>query len=503
MQIVLRKIRGRFDAALAASSGSAVQFLPGGSVHAALTSPLVLMLLGLAFLVAIALASLFGGHPLVASHVSLAHSSLGFAGMAGTAARKLVEDEMAAKQQKLHESFEAAGAEMDFNKKEFLELVGAKDSVEAVEKVRVMNTELEDLGKKRDGIVEMERLADVNRKRRSEPATVLNMPATDEEREQLDKNRKRRSIGQIVVESHAFKSFKKHKNACDSMEEDVSPMEAKTAFTTAAGWSPQTTRVPGLVIEKATRPIQVIDMLPTGPTNQAAVVYMEETTRTHSAAERSENAAYAESAFALTQRSETVRLIGDSVPVTDEQLEDVDQVQSYLDQRLNFGVNQRLDNQIINGDGNAPNLTGIVAKSGIQTQARGTDPQQDAFYKAMVNVRVTGRAIPSAHIIHPLDWQTIRLQRTADGIYIWGSPAEAGPDRMWGLIVAQADSLTQGTGITGDFVTFIQLWIRRGVEVAVGYNTSDFVNGRKTIRAGMRVALAIYRAAAFSTVTGL
>jgi hypothetical protein len=129
------------------------------------------------------------------------------------------------------------------------------------------------------------------------------MPATDEEREQLERNRKRRSIGQIVVESHAFKSFKKHKHACDSMEEDVGPMEAKTAFTTAAGWSPQTTRVPGLVIEKATRPIQVIDIIPTGPTNQAAVVYMEETTRTHNAAERAENATYAESAFALTQRS--------------------------------------------------------------------------------------------------------------------------------------------------------------------------------------------------------
>jgi hypothetical protein len=70
-------------------------------------------------------------------------------------------------------------------------------------------------------------------------------------------------------------------------------------------------------------------------------------------------------------------------------------------------------------------------------------------------------------------------------------------------MVAQADSIAQGTGITGDFVTFIQLWVRRGVEIAVGYNSSDFVNGRKTIRAGMRVALSIYRAAAFSTVTGL
>jgi HK97 family phage major capsid protein len=490
MSIVLRKINGRYDAALAATGS-------GGPTYSNIARPTrgLGLLLGLVALVAVLIAAVFlmphAGHS--------PHALVAFAG--SSVAVKQVQDEMAAKQQKLHDVFEKAGNEMDFNKPEVLQLVGAKDSKEAVEKVRAMNTELDDLGTKRDGLVDMDRIAELNRKRRSEPDTALRFPGADDQPDQ--KRKAQKSLGRLVVESHAFKSFLKHKTPFDSVDDTLDPMETKAAFTTAAGWGPQTTRVPGLVIDKATRPIQVLDILPTGPTAQAAVVYMEETTRTHSAAERAENAAYAESAFALTQRSDTVRLIGDSVPVTDEQLEDVDQVEAYLNQRLGFGVNQRLDNQVINGDGNAPNLTGILNKAGIQTQAKGTDPSQDAFYKAMVNVRVTGRAIPSAHIIHPLDWQGIRLQRTADGIYIWGSPAEAGPERMWGLMVAQADSIAQGTGITGDFVTFVQLWIRKGVEIAVGYNTSDFVNGRKTIRAGMRVALSIYRAAAFSTVTGL
>jgi HK97 family phage major capsid protein len=506
MQIVLRKINGRFDAAIATQSGGALRVLPGArSVSDALTSPAMLFVLGLAFLIAFAIAWLTTGHasPLLAA--GGAHALMGTHAMVGvpvlgSVAIKAVQDEMAAKQQKLHDAFEKAGDKMDFNNTDFLALVGAKDSSEAVGKIREMNTELEDLGKKRDGLAEMERIAEGNRKRRSDPVAAIQFPNGDE-REQTEKARKsQRSLGQIIVESHAFKSFKQHRQPVDSLEADV---ELKTAFTTSAGWSPQSIRVPGLVIEKATRPVQILDIIPTGPTTQAAVVYMEETTRTHSAAERAENATYAESAFALTQRSETVRTIGDSVPVTDEQLDDVDQVQAYLDQRLTFGVNQRLDNQVINGDGNAPNLTGIVNKAGIQTQAKGADPAQDAFYKAMVNVRVTGRAIPTAHIIHPLDWQGIRLQRTADGIYIWGSPAEAGPERMWGLMVAQADSIAQGTGITGDFATFIQLWVRKGVEIAVGYNSADFINGRKTVRAGMRVALAIYRAAAFSTITGL
>jgi hypothetical protein len=358
MKIVLRKLHGRFDAALACTAS-------GGPTYTNIARPTRAFagLLGFVALVAVLVVTAIA--VFAAPHVAGAALAVGGAKsliglkLAGTSvAVKQVQDEMAAKQQKLHEVFEAAGNEMDFNKEPVLKLVGAKDSLEAVEKVRGMNTELEDLGKKRDGLVEMDRIAEVNRKRRSDPATDLNFPNADE-RAERDKNKKARSLGRLIVESHAFKSFLKHRTPYDSVDDSLDPMETKAAFTTAAGWGPQTTRVPGLVIEKATRPIQVLDILPTGPTAQAAVVYMEETTRTHAAAERAENAAYAESAFALTQRSETVRLIGDSVPVTDEQLEDVDQVDAYLNQRLGFGVNQRLDGQVINGDGNAPNLTGI------------------------------------------------------------------------------------------------------------------------------------------------
>jgi HK97 family phage major capsid protein len=277
----------------------------------------------------------------------------------------------------------------------------------------------------------------------------------------------------------------------------------KTTLTEAAGWAPQAIRT-GQVIPFATRPIQLLDLLPGGNTTQSAIVYMEETTFTPAAAETAEGSAFPEAALAYTERNVPVRKIPVFIPVTDEQLEDVGQVQGLLNQRLPFFVMQRLDGQILNGNGTAPNLFGILNVSGIQTQARGTDPAPDAAYKALVKCRVTGRANPNAFIFHPTDWQNIRLLRTADGIYIFGNPSDPGPDRLWGLPVAQSDAGSAGTAVAGDFAGFSQLVERRGITIKVSDSHSDFfIKGTQAIRADYRCAIVWYRPAAFTTITGL
>lgn len=407
--------------------------------------------------------------------------------------RELLE-EYEAKAKRLRQVFEEAGEEMDLAKVKSLD----GDVVAKAQAIRRMNDELADLKRR---IEELEALEKA-RETAEDALGWLHQPQGRVPHPGGGSGwAAQKSLGELVIGHEAYQRHIKTKPGGSTVIE-IEGFEVKTLFDEATGFPPEAVRT-GRLVEYPLRPIQVLDLIPTTTTTQIAVVYMEETTSTNTAAEVAEGGAYPEVTIAFTERSSPVRKIGDFIPVTDEVLEDVARVQDIINNRLTFFLRQRLDSQVLNGDGIAPNLRGILNTSGIQAQAKGTDPVPDAIYKAMTKVRVTGRATPGAVVMHPNDWQEVRLLRTADGVYIWGSPSEAGPERIWGLPVVQTEVIPEGTALVGDFRNFSELAVRRGITVEVGFINDDFVKGRKAIRADIRAAFVVYRPAAFCTVTGI
>lgn len=400
---------------------------------------------------------------------------------------KLVEkrNEFKTKSEKLHKVFKQAGTDFDMSK--VIEIEGTSE--EKVAFIQKANTELANLGKEIDALVALEQ-ASQDDEARSKMFKGAPPQPTGERIELL-------SIGKQFADLVAQKKFQKN------VEFELKAPDVKTLFERSAGWTPESVRS-GRVDLSAQRPIQVIDLIPQGTTDQAAYKYMEETTFTNNAAEVAEANQYGEAALALMERSQTVEKIAVFLPVTDEQLEDVAGIESYVDQRLRFMIRQKLDYQLLQGDGVTPNLLGVYNKPSIQSQAKGGDPTPDAFYKAMVKIMVTGQANPSAILMHPNDWQDIRLLRTTDGIYIWGNPSEAGPERMWGLPVGVVQAATEGTGLVGDFAGFSMFFTKRALVVKVSDSHSDyFIKGKQAIRADMRGVNVIFRASAFCEVTGI
>jgi len=400
-----------------------------------------------------------------------------------------VNKELAAKSKTLHEVFEEAGPEMDFDKVRSLE----GDTGAKVEKVRELNKELEALGIERDRLAEM---GDASRKA-AEWDSTLNHPQTEKLSAGPEKKEEKRTLGQLFIESKAAET----KHTVRKLDIDV-----KTLFETAAGWDPEATRIPRVELYPLA-PIAVVDVIPMGNTGMDTIKYMKESTFTNLAAEAAAGTTYGEAALVYTETSDEVEKIGVWLPVTDEQLEDVAGLESLLNQRLTYMLRARLCSQILVGTGRSggtPDLVGTLDLAAIQTQDKGSDATPDAFYKAMTLVRATGFAEPSICIVHPNDWQDIRLLTTADGIYIFGSPSDAGPERLWGVPVLQTTAVTENTGIVGDYRGYSMLFMRRGIEFQVTNAHSDFfIKGKQAIRCDMRCSMVHFRDTAFCSVTSI
>ena len=402
-----------------------------------------------------------------------------------------------AKQAELAEIFEKAKTKVDGEDR--YDLTPAQ-----LEDVKARNAELNDIGVQLEAAKELDVIYQKNQKAMRDgnrPAGQLPMGGGRAE-EGRPRTERVKSLGDRFVESEAYTGRKSAKEI-KAQFDDFDFLEQKTLMETGAGWAPMTQRI-GRVVDLAKRRPVVADLIPQTPTDAAAISYMEETTFTNNAATVLEGGEKPESALAFTERTVTVREIATWIPVTEQQIEDVPVVRSVIDNRLQTMLALTEEVQLMTGDGNAPNLLGFLVKNGVQNQAKGADPTPDAVYKAMTLVRFTGFAEPSAIVFHPNDWQDIRLLRTVDGIYIWGSPVEAGPERIWGLPAVITTAETENTALLGDFQLYSEIFRRRGATIAVSNSHSDyFIKNKLAIRADERLALAIYRAAAFCKVTGI
>lgn len=406
---------------------------------------------------------------------------------------KELRGEIEAKRKELKSVFDEAGPDRDMTKVKSLD----GDAAAKVEAIGQINAEINDLCTKaapleeeHSTLTKAQRELDALSESEGHPGH----PTKGREGEVPNI----KSLGEVFIESEAGAGKK-------GRLVEMPDVNVKALFETGAGWAPPTVRGPR-VVDFATVPVQILDLIPTGATGQASIVYMEETTFENGADTVKEGGKKPEGKLGLTQRTIPVSKVAVWLPVTDEQLEDVPQAEAYVNNRLPLMLRQKLQAEIISGEGASPELDGFLSKEGLLTQAKGEDATADAIYKAMVKVEVEGQAVTTAVAINPKDWQDVRLMRTEGGagLYIWGDPSVKGPETIWGVPVAKVQALPEGTALLGDFQTHSELVYRKGIELKVSDSHGEFfVENKQAIRAELRAALAVYRPAAFCEVTGV
>jgi hypothetical protein len=64
-------------------------------------------------------------------------------------------------------------------------------------------------------------------------------------------------------------------------------------------------------------------------------------------------------------------------------------------------------------------------------------------------------------------------------------------------------AITENTALTGDFQLYSAVWRKRGARIDVGMQNDDFTKNKLTLKVTSRLALVVYRGAAFGSLTGI
>lgn len=251
------------------------------------------------------------------------------------------------------------------------------------------------------------------------------------------------------------------------------------------------------------RPLTIRDIITTGQTDSDLVEYVRITGVTNNAAPVAEatatsgsSGAKPESAMAMLVISEAVKTIAHWIPATRRALSDASQLRTIVEQFLRYGLEEELEDQILNGSGVGENFTGVLNVSGNTPQAWDTNILTTTR-KGRTLVRTTGRATPTAYVFNPTDWETIDLLQDNEARYYFGGPSVIGNPRLWGLPVVESEGMPAGTGMVADWKLAV-LWDRMVAQILVSDSHSDFfVRNLIAILAELRAAFGVLRPAAF------
>lgn len=324
--------------------------------------------------------------------------------------------------------------------------------------------------------------------------------------DKLDNSGEARSLGEHFVKSAAYEETLHSKS--------VTRFTAGTTEFKAPGDPILTTGLNqpqyGPVLQLPVQPPTVADLMSSGTMNGGSLVYYQQGAMVGDFAAVGENGAKPSVDFAFAPVTEPLSKIAGITKISDEFSEDQAALVSVINSQLLLRLSIQEEFQIVSGTGVAPNVRGILNRVGIQVEAATNLADNiEAVYRAITRVHTATQFAATGMVIHPTDYQRLRLAKDLNGQYFGGgaftgSYGQGGVSitpPVWGLPTIVTTAVPVGAAIVAAWAVGSQLFRRGGVRVeSTNSDGDDFRFNRITIRAEERILLACYIPAAFVRV---
>ncbi len=310
-----------------------------------------------------------------------------------------------------------------------------------------------------------------------------------------------KSLGRQLFESEQFKAL-----ASDPTGKGKASLQIKATLTSAttdadgsAGALIAPDRLSGIIAPPQQR-LTIRDLIMAGTTQSNAIEYTRETGFTNNAGpQENEGDLKAQSTLKFDDVTVSVRTLAHWIDASRQVLEDASQLESHVNGRLMYGLKLKEDLQLLNGDNTGGNLHGIIPQA-----TDFADPASMAKYTIIDQLRlamlqaVLAEYPASGHVLNPIDWAKIELQKDGQGRHIIGVPQGNAPSSLWRAPVVETKSMGVGKFLTGAFDLGAQIFDREQSSIAVSTEHNDnFTRNKVTILCEERLALAVYRPEAF------
>lgn len=222
-----------------------------------------------------------------------------------------------------------------------------------------------------------------------------------------------------------------------------------------------------------------------------AYIDWDEDTTVRAAATVAEGATFPESTAKFAEYTKKLQKIGDTLPVTEEFMEDEVLASSELSKFIGINVNTVIDTKIAVGAGGANDVEGLYTAAPSYTPVASSIP--DANIKDLVRkmrtaiVKTRGSKYSPNFVAANSDTiDRYFLKKDGENNYMFDS--ETGT--IAGLAIVEDNNLTDNTLVVGDG-RYGTIYEKGGVVLSEGFGDGQFVGDMKTIKARVRMLFLI------------
>ena len=196
--------------------------------------------------------------------------------------------------------------------------------------------------------------------------------------------------------------------------------------------------------------------------------------------------------------------------LTDDMAEDLEYVASEINTTALYDLSMKEQQQLLSGNGTAPQLLGLLNRSGVQTYSTPAGGSHaDAISHSMTLTEQLSGFAADAVVINPTDYEKLRLLKDGNNQYYgggffqgtYGNGSLMVNPPIWGRNTVVTTAITAGTVLVGAFKT-AKVFRKGGVRVeSTNSHADDFTNDKITVRVRERLGLQVKYPAAFVKLT--